>query len=81
MLEGGVEKGRVVIWRRRAILVGLPITRQDGWLVVMEPRDVVAQERLPVVPALCERKEPKYKKNIQIQSHYRLNALLSNIVH
>lgn len=58
MLERGVEKSRVVVWRRRAILVRLPITGQDRRLVVTETCDVIAQERHLVVPALREGKEP-----------------------
>lgn len=70
MLERGVEKSRVVVWRRRAILVRLPITGQDRRLVVTETCDVIAQERHVVVPALREGEEPltHKKTNILIQS-------------
>lgn len=59
MLEGGVEKRRVVVRRRGAVLVGLPVTRQDRRLIVTETCDVIAPERRLVVPTLSEGKEPK----------------------
>lgn len=59
MLEGGVEEGRVVVRRRGAALVRLPVARQDRRLVVTETWDVTAQEGHLVVPTL-EAKEPKH---------------------
>lgn len=61
MLEGGIEEGGVVVGRRRAAFVRLPVTRQDRRLVIS------AQEGHLVVPAL-EGKEPKYK-NMQIMNN------------
>lgn len=57
MLEGGVEKSRVVVRRRRAALVRFPITRRERRLAVTETGDVIAQERHLVVPALSEAAE------------------------
>lgn len=67
MLERGVQKSRVVVRRRGAALVRLPITRQDGRLVVTETCDVIAQERHLVVPALSEGKEPKHEKTCKLR--------------
>lgn len=67
MLEGGVQKSRVVVWRRGAALVRRPIRRQDGRLVATETADVIAEERHLVVPALSERKKPI---NIQKETCY-----------
>lgn len=57
MLEGGVEEGRIVVRRRWAALVRLPITWQDRWLVVTETCDVIEQEGHLVVLTL-EGEEP-----------------------
>lgn len=50
MLEGGIVESRVVIWRRRT-LVRLPVTRQDG-------RIVLAAQEGPLVVLALESKEP-----------------------
>lgn len=62
MLEGGVEKNRVVVRRRGAVLVRLPITWQDRWVVVTETCDVTAHEGQLIIPAFSEGKEPKREK-------------------
>lgn len=62
MLEGWVEKGRVVVRRRGTPLVRLPITRHDGRLFVMETCAVIAQEGHLVVPTLTEGEDPEHKK-------------------
>ena len=72
MLEGGVQKSRVVVRRRGAALVRRPIRRQDGRLVATETADVIAEERHRVVPALSERKKPINQKR-------RVIILLSNV--
>lgn len=62
MLKGGVEKCRVVVGRRRALL-RLPATLQDGWLVAMVTGHVT--QRL-LVSAHRERKKPETEEK---QSH------------
>lgn len=62
MLEGRVEESRVVVRRRRAVLVRLPITWQDRRVVVTETCGVTAQERCLFVPTLSEGKEPEHNK-------------------
>lgn len=66
MLEGGVKESRVVVWRRRTILIRVPVTLQDRRPVVDETCDVIALERNLGVSALCERQEPKHSKHANI---------------
>lgn len=58
VLERGVEESRVVVRRRRAALVRLPVTWGDGRLGAAQACGVTAQERRLVVPALGEGEEP-----------------------
>lgn len=75
LLKRRVEKSRVVVWRRGAALVRLPVTGRDGRPAVTEAWDIAAKVRHLVVPALSEGKQPYHthtrthtKK--QIQSHH-----------
>lgn len=71
LLKRRVEKSRVVIWRRGAALVRLPVTGRDGRPAVTETWDIAAKVRHVVVPALSEGKPP-YRTHTkkQIQSHH-----------
>lgn len=75
MLEGGVEEGRVVVWRRGAALVRLPITRQDGGLVVMETGDVIAQEGHLVVSAFKGEEPAEFLVHGAAVPHHMLQLL------
>lgn len=61
MLKGGIEKGRVVVGRRRALL-RLPVTLQDGRLVATVT-GLVRQH--PLVLAHCEGEKPEAEKETE----------------
>lgn len=61
-LKGGIEKGRVVVGRRRALL-RLPVTLQDGRLVATVT-GLVRQR--PLVLAHCEGKKPAAEKRNRV---------------
>lgn len=59
MLKGGVEEGWVIVWRRGASLVRLPVTWQDRGVIFTEACNVTAQEGHLGVSTLGEGEEPK----------------------
>lgn len=66
MLEGGVKESSVVVWRRRTVLIRVPVALLDRRPVVEETCDVIAPEWNLGVSALCERQEPKHNKRANI---------------
>lgn len=57
-LKGRVEEGRVVVWRWRAALIGLPVSGQDGGLVFTDAGYVAAKKGCFAVSTLGKHEEP-----------------------
>lgn len=72
MLEGGVEEGRVVVWRRGAALIWLPI-RQDWGLIAMETRDVTAHDGHLVISTLGKGEKPELKKTYYMLMKHKVS--------